>query len=136
MVCDRDAGRAEELARKHLSAYYLSLLRYYELQESYHAELKGYESYGAAAQLIKKMGLEGAVNDYISHQVSGTPQQIFDKLAARQRVSGEFEWNLVMSFGGIPFDVVEASTRLISQEVLPELRTWGEDRNRPIRMSV
>lgn len=79
-----------------------------------------------AAQFIKKMGIEGAVNDYISHQVWGTPQQIFDKLEARQRVIGEFEWNLVMSFGGIPFDVVEASTRLISQEVLPELRTWSE----------
>ena len=69
VVCDRDAGRAEELARKYLSAYYLSLLRHYELLEGYHAETKGYESYGAAAQLIKKIELEGAVNDYISHQV-------------------------------------------------------------------
>jgi hypothetical protein len=51
-------------------------------------------------------------------------------------VIGEFEWNLVMSFGGIPFDVVEASTRLISQEVLPELRAWGEDRSRAVRTSV
>jgi len=93
-------------------------------------------SYGAAAQLIKKMGIEGAVNDYISHQVWGTPQQIFDKLEARQRVIGEFEWNLVLSFGGIPFDVVEASTRLISQEVLPELKTWGEDRSQPVRQSA
>ena len=42
----------------------------------------------------------------------------------------------VMSFGGIPFDVVEDSTRLISQEVLPELRTWGKDRSRPVRMSA
>ena len=92
-----------------------SLLRHYELMEGYHAELKGYESYGAAAQLIKKMGIEGAVNDYISHQVWGTPQQIFDKLEARLKVIGAFEWNLVMSFGGIPFDVVEASTRLISR---------------------
>jgi hypothetical protein len=28
----------------------------------------------AAAQLIKKLGIEGAVDDYISHQVWGTPQ--------------------------------------------------------------
>lgn len=136
VVCDRDAGRAEELAWAHLSAYYLSLLRHYELEAGYHAEIKGYESYGAAAQLIKKLGLEGAVNDYISHQVWGTPQQIFDKLETRQRVIGEFEWNMVMSFGGIPFDVVEASTRLVSQEVLPELNTWGEDRSRPVRQSA
>jgi hypothetical protein len=43
----------------------------------------------------------------------GTPQQIFDKLAARWRVIGEFGWNMVVSFGGIPFGVVAAITLLI-----------------------
>ena len=136
VVCDRDTDRAEEMTRTHLSAYYLSLLKHYELAEGYHAEIKGYESYGAAAQLIKKLGLEGAVEDYISHQVWGTPQQIIDKLEVRRQVIGEFEWNMVMSFGGIPFDVVEANTRLISQEVLPELKTWGEDHGQAVRQSA
>jgi hypothetical protein len=43
---------------------------------------------------------------------------------------------MAMSFGGIPFEVVEASTRLICEEVLPELKTWGEDRSRPVRQSA
>lgn len=41
---------------------------------------------------------------------------------------GEFEWTIVMNFGGIPFDEVEANTCLVHQEILPELRTWGADR--------
>ena len=43
---------------------------------------------------------------------------------------------MMMSFGGIPFDVVEANTRLISQEVLSELKTWGEDHGQAVRQSA
>ena len=122
--CDRDAGKAAELARKYLAVNYLSILQHYEFMADYHKEIKGYEAYGQAASFLNSLGLDGAVDDYISHQAWGTPQQILDKLASRRTVIGHYEWNSIMSYGGMPFDVVEKSMRLIAKEVLPELKTW------------
>ena len=125
--CDRDAGRAEEIARKHVKAYYASVLKHYEFLEDYHKKVKGYESYGMAAEFLKSAGLDGAAEDYLRQQAWGTPKQILDKLEARRRVIGDFEWNVCTSFAGMPFEMASASTELIAKEVLPEVKSWGED---------
>ncbi len=122
--CDKDAARAEALVRKHLAANYLSILRHYEFMQDYHKDIKGYEAYGDAAKLLNSLGLEGAVEDYIAHQAWGTPQQILDKLSARRALIGHYEWSSIVSYGGLPFDKVEQSMRLLGREVLPELRQW------------
>ncbi len=124
--CDQSAERAVEVARKHLAVNYLSILKHYEFMADYHKEIKGYEAYGQAAEFLNSLGLDAAVEDYISHQACGTPQQILDTLAARRDVIGHYEWNSIVSYGGMPFDMVERSMRLIAKEVLPELRGWSE----------
>jgi hypothetical protein len=58
-------------------------------------------------------------------QACGTPQQILDKLEKRRKVLGDFEWNVMLSYAGLPFADVESSLRLIGKEVLPEVRSWG-----------
>ena len=113
--------------RKHLAANYLSILKHYEFMADYHKEIKGYEAYGDAATFLNSLGLDGAVNDYIEHQAWGTPQQILDKLTARREIVGHFEWNSIVSYGGLPFDRVESSMRLIGKEVLPELKSWRDE---------
>lgn len=125
--CDEDSGRAEEMARKHLARNYLSILDHYEFMKDYHKDVKGYEAYGDAAAYLNSLGLEAAVNDYIEHQAWGTPQQILEKLDARRRVCGHFEWSSICSYGGLPFKDVEASMRLIGKSVLPELKRWRAD---------
>ena len=124
--CDQDSAKAEAMVRKHLAVNYLSILQHYEFMVDYHKEIKGYEAYGDAAMFLNSLGLDAAVDDYISHQAWGTPQQILDTLAARREVIGHFEWNSIVSYGGLPFDAVERSMRLIGKEVLPELRSWQE----------
>lgn len=52
------------------------------------------------------------------------PQQHLDKPEARKAIIGGFEWNSITSFGGLPFDEVEISMRLIGAKVIPELRSW------------
>ena len=122
--CDKDAGRAKDRARKYLAVNYLSILQHYEFMEDYHKEIKGYEAYGKSAEFLNSLGLEEAVEDYISHQAWGTPQQILDQLEARRAVIGDYEWSSIVSYGGMPFDHVEDSMRLIGKEILPELRKW------------
>ena len=125
--CNKDAAKAEALARKHLAVNYLSILQHYEFMADYHKDIKGYEAYGHAAEFLNSIGLDGAVEDYISHQAWGTPQQILDRLEARRAVIGHYEWNSIVSYGGLPFDEVEASMRLIGKEVLPVLKAWRDE---------
>lgn len=134
--CDRDAGRAEELARRHIAGYYLSVIKHYEFNEDYHAKIKGYESYGDASRILRETGLEQAAQAYADEQAFGTPQEILDKLERRRRAMGDFEWNVCASYAGMPFKEVESSLRLIGKEVLPEVRSWGEDRFEPQRATA
>lgn len=123
--CDKDAARAEEMGRKYIAGYYLSVLEHYEFLADYHKNTKGYEGYGAAAEILKAAGKEKALADFVDVQAYGTPQQILDKLEKRRRVLGDFEWNLMASFAGMPFADVESSLRLIGTEVIPEVKSWG-----------
>lgn len=123
--CDKDAGRAEEMARKYISQYYVSVLNHYEFLEDYHRGTKGYESYAAAVDIIKAAGKEQSLEDYVNVQACGTPQQILDKLEARREIVGDFEWMLMMSYAGLPHADVEKSMRLLGKEVLPEVKSWG-----------
>jgi hypothetical protein len=115
--CDRDAGRAEETARKYITAYYLAVLRHYEFLDDYHAKIKGYEAYGNAAQLLREMGKDNAAEDFVSRQAWGTPQQILDKLEKRRRVLSDFSLNICASYAGLPADAKRACD--CRREVLP-----------------
>jgi len=123
--CDRDPAKAEAVVRKYLAAKYVSILQHYEFMADYHKELKGYEAYGESAKFLNAIGLEGAVDDYISHQAWGTPQQILDKLDKRRAVIGNFEWITTLSQGGMPVELAHGSMELMGKEVLPELKTWS-----------
>lgn len=125
--CDKDAGRAEEMARKYIAEYYLSVLEHYEFLADYHKSTKGYEAYGTAAEILKAAGKEKALQDFVDVQAWGTPQQILDKLEKRRRVLGDFEWNVMASYAGMPFEDAEASIRLLGKEVMSEVRSWGAE---------
>lgn len=125
--CHRDAGRAEEVARRYIAGYYLSVLEHYEFLADYHRDTRGYESYAAAADILKAAGKEQALEDYVNVQAYGTPQQILDKLAKRREILGDFEWNVMASYAGLPFAEAEASMRLLGKEVLPELKRWSSE---------
>ena len=123
--CNNDAGKAEEKARKYISSYYLSVLEHYEFLEDYHRDMKGYEAYAGAVDILKAAGKEQSLEDYVNVQAYGTPQQILDKLEKRREVVGDFEWSVMMSYAGMPHDEVEKSMRLFGKEVLPEVKSWG-----------
>jgi len=85
---------------------------------------------------LRETGLDKAAETYASQQAFGTPQQILDKLEQRRSKLGDFEWNVCTSYAGMPFKDVESSTRLLGQEVLPEVKRWGENSFEPLRASA
>jgi alkanesulfonate monooxygenase SsuD/methylene tetrahydromethanopterin reductase-like flavin-dependent oxidoreductase (luciferase family) len=126
-LCDRDAGRAEAMARRYIAAYFLSVLTHYEFLGEHFGKAKGYEAYANAAEMLRQAGQEAATDAFVDAQSWGTPQQILDKLERRRATIGDFELNVVASFAGLPFEDAEQSLRLFAKEVMPEIRGWNAD---------
>jgi alkanesulfonate monooxygenase SsuD/methylene tetrahydromethanopterin reductase-like flavin-dependent oxidoreductase (luciferase family) len=124
MFCHEDAARAEELAMEFMSNYFLTIVGHYELMSEHFKDARGYDYYATAAELFAAVGVEAAVGTYCQIQTWGTPDQILEKLRARREMLGEFELNMIVSYGGMPCDVAEGSMRLFAEHVLPELQGW------------
>jgi alkanesulfonate monooxygenase SsuD/methylene tetrahydromethanopterin reductase-like flavin-dependent oxidoreductase (luciferase family) len=123
--CDKDAAKAEAYAHKYVAEYYVSVLEHYEFMADYHRGTKGYESYSAAVDILKAAGKQQSIEDFVNVQAYGTPQQILDKLEARRKVVGDFEWMLMMSYAGMAHADVKKSMDTLARDVLPEVKSWG-----------
>ncbi|MSP42359.1 MAG: LLM class flavin-dependent oxidoreductase [Alphaproteobacteria bacterium] len=119
--CDKDAGRAEEMAHKYIGGYYKTVIKHYELAGDHLKDIKGYEAY-AAAQAIVNKNVDGAIEFFKGIQVYGTPEQCYARIKDFTARTGSGSYNGVFSYAGMPFADAEASMRLFAKEVLPEVR--------------
>ena len=53
----------------------------------------------------------------------GTPDKVLRGLEDRRKVVGDFELNVALRFGGVPYEVAERGLKLFAKEVLPVLKT-------------
>jgi alkanesulfonate monooxygenase SsuD/methylene tetrahydromethanopterin reductase-like flavin-dependent oxidoreductase (luciferase family) len=124
MFCDESAERAEEFARRHMAAYFLSIVEHYELMSEHFRETPGYALYANAAAAFAAVGLETALDTYVGIQTWGTPDQILERFAARRELIGPFEVLVLARYGGMSVEDAESSLRLFAGRVLPEVRSW------------
>lgn len=125
VYCDRDAARAEAMARRYIGAYQVAVSAHYELAGEHFAEKKGYETYAGTANILRKVKAEKITQGFVQTQTWGTPQQILDGLEKRCAVLGDFDLRATLSYSGMPYADVESSLELFAREVLPEIRSWG-----------
>lgn len=125
IVCHPDRKKAEETARKYIVGYYWSVMEHYEMAGSHFAETgKSYAHYAKGAELIKTVGQDAIVEDFLGANLWGDPDLIVQKLRQRREVIGDFEVNGVFSYQSLPFDQVESCMRLFAKEVGPEIKSW------------
>ena len=124
MFCHPDPDQARALGLEYMSAYFLSIIRHYEIMSEHFKDTRGYDHYANAADAFKAVGLETAAKVYCEVQTWGTPQMILEKLRWRRELLGGFELNLISYYGGMPIELAEQSLRLFAEEVLPELHAW------------
>jgi alkanesulfonate monooxygenase SsuD/methylene tetrahydromethanopterin reductase-like flavin-dependent oxidoreductase (luciferase family) len=123
VFCDRDAGRAEEYARRYIGGYYHSVIRHYELVGDHLGKTKGYEAYKGLQDLASAPGgTDGLVEFFLGLQVYGTPEQCHAKIVDTIERTGGEAFNGVFSYAGMPYEDAEASLRLFAAEVMPELQ--------------
>ena len=124
VLCDRDAGRAEERARRYIGEYYRSVIRHYELVGDHLTKMRGYESYKTMQERMSAPGgADQMVDFFLGLQVWGTPEQCHDKIVATVNRLGAEAFIGVFSYAGMPYDVAEENLRVFATEVMPELKT-------------
>lgn len=120
--CHADPIKAADVAGEYTANYFRSVVTHYELAGEHLSGIKGYESHGQNAKLIREAGLEATCRGFVDGQISGTPDQILEKIGKRRELLGDFDLLFVPYHGGMPYDLAKASFQLISDEVLPALR--------------
>ena len=123
--CHEDEKVAEEVVRKYLADYYLSVIRHYDFDGSHWGTTNGYQAYEAGAKAIQESGLEAACEAFVQRQIWGTPEQIVEKWTQRYEMTGDLRAAMAVSYAGMPYDMVADSLRLIGEKVAPELRKLG-----------
>lgn len=121
-IIHEDEEEARRLAYEHIGNHFIAVTDHYEFAGDHFKNIRGYESYQSGADLIKSAGLEESQKTYVEAQNYGTPKQVIEKYRARMDLVGDFNAMLIVSSGGIPFDVAQNSLKLFSQQVMPELR--------------
>ncbi len=87
--------------------------------------VKGYEAYAAGdanatAATDRRADQVGSANTYDEgNLLIGTPDEIIEKIMTGQNLCSFDEIAIHTTFGGLPFDEAERSTRLFAKEVLP-----------------
>src|SRR5207244_235588 len=122
-VCDENAGRAEELGRRYIGAYWRSVVKHYELVGDHLTKMRGYEAYKEVQERVSTPGgVDMMTEFFLGLQVYGTPEQCYEKVLDIQKRTGAEAFNGVFSYGGMPYDLAESSLRLFASEVMPELK--------------
>ena len=116
-----DAGEAAELSQKYMAEYADSALRHYELLSDHLKNIKGYESYAAQSDALRKDS-SGFTAAFSQAHPWGTPDQAIEKSRALADAFGCDELMFVFRYGSMPKEVAEKSMRLFADRVMPALK--------------
>ena len=122
--CDEDEERAAEMSRKYVGGYWESVMRHYEFRSDHLKTTRGYEYYGGFTDKINTYGDRDVVDFFVGLQVTGTPEQCYQKVMEIHGYTGTDSLVASFSYGGMPFEDAEASMRLFASEVTPELKKF------------
>jgi alkanesulfonate monooxygenase SsuD/methylene tetrahydromethanopterin reductase-like flavin-dependent oxidoreductase (luciferase family) len=122
LYCHQDAATARERAKEYISRFFFSNVRHYEMAGEHFAEIEGYQRYAETAKIFREMGLEAAAAAYADCALTGTPDQILQKITDIRDAMGDFQLIVLPSFGGMPYDQAEQSLELFAKEVVPAAR--------------
>ena len=125
VMCDSDAGRAEELAHKYIVGYWRSVVKHYEMNSTHFATTKGYEYYTNLNATLEAMGIDGMAKFFTDLQVWGTPEQCYEKVKDIQARTNCAGFNGIFSYAGMPLEIGRANQSLFAKEVLPEIKKLG-----------
>ena len=112
---------AESGAQRYMVEYADSALRHYELLGTHLQGIKGYETYGAQQDALRKDASPFKQGFYKSHPW-GTPEQTIARATELANAFGTDEIMFIFKYGAMPQAAAEKSMRLFAKEVMPALK--------------
>ena len=125
IACDKDAGKAEEMARKYIGGYWNSVVKHYEMFGDHFKDTKGYEYYKRLPEAISAIGIDGMSEFFMNLQTWGTPEMCYEKIKDVHARTDCCGINGVFSYAGMPHEMAVNNMTLFAKEVMPELKTLG-----------
>jgi alkanesulfonate monooxygenase SsuD/methylene tetrahydromethanopterin reductase-like flavin-dependent oxidoreductase (luciferase family) len=122
--CHEDADYARDMARRYIGGYWHTVMDHYQFKADHHKDIKGYEYYGKMAEAMGSV--EGVTDFFLNLQVWGTPDRCFERVIEIRSKIGCDAFTGVFSYGGMPYEDSEQSTRLFASEVMPRLQQLGQ----------
>jgi alkanesulfonate monooxygenase SsuD/methylene tetrahydromethanopterin reductase-like flavin-dependent oxidoreductase (luciferase family) len=120
---DKNADRAEELARHYIGGYWRSIVEHYNFDKPDLKHTPGYEFHGQMYdRLTSPGGMEKMTDFYVNLQPWGTPEQVYEKITTFCDLTGADSFVGCFRYAAMPLDVAEGNMRLFAQEVMPELQ--------------
>ncbi len=123
--CDESAERAHDMALRYIGGYYQTVLDHYQFAGDHLKTTKGYEYYGKMSEKIATYGTDKVIEYFVNLQVSGTPEQCYEKILDVRRRVGNDTFVGVFSYAGMDYGEAERSMRLFARRVMPELQKLG-----------
>ncbi len=121
--CAESRAEAEDRALEWLGRKWDSIDNHYHFSDGHLGEVRGYESYGKMAKTYAKLkdpaGRAKATEFYVKIQITGTPDDCLQQIAALRAITGTDHLIADFSYGGMPHEDGERNLRLFAAEVLP-----------------
>lgn len=122
VMVDEDGEKAQELAVKYMTDYWISALTHYEMDGSHFEGIKGYEFYAKSAGVMRDRSAGSMGDLYVNNQIFGTPRQCIEQMNEIQELAGPVTFNVSFSYAGLPYDTVKAQMKLFADQCLPQLQ--------------
>jgi alkanesulfonate monooxygenase SsuD/methylene tetrahydromethanopterin reductase-like flavin-dependent oxidoreductase (luciferase family) len=127
MLCDRDAKKAEELAREHQADYWYAVMNHYELLSHHFEDTRGaYDMYAQVAEGLRNDRDNAAADAYVDANLWGDPEHIIEQLRAKYETFGGVDLAVMGNYSDMPYELVRSSIKLFAEEVLPVVQSWPE----------
>ncbi|MFT3968569.1 MAG: LLM class flavin-dependent oxidoreductase [Sphingobium sp.] len=123
IVCFDNEEKVIDYTDKYFAAQFYQVSMHYEFGSDHFRNLPSYSTYVTLGELQQAAGgPEKAYRDYISGNLIGTPEQLWEKHLARRAMVGDYEIIANFSFGGMPYEQVYEQMKLFADKVMPKLK--------------
>ncbi len=118
-----DADYAQEQGRKYLSNTMRASITNYSLDKpGTYANVTGYEHY--ENMMLSPEAIDPYVEEFGKGAVTGTPQQILDRLWELKEIYQPQGFFPHVYYGGMPQEDCVRSIHMFAEKVMPELKSW------------
>jgi alkanesulfonate monooxygenase SsuD/methylene tetrahydromethanopterin reductase-like flavin-dependent oxidoreductase (luciferase family) len=123
IVCFDDKKKVVEYTDKYFSKLFATVADHYEFGGEHFKSLPSYSTYVTLGEMSAAAGgPTKAYKDYISANLIGTPEEMWEQHLTRKAAVGDYEIIANFSFGGMPYELVYEQAKRFADKVLPKLK--------------